>query len=164
MIVARPVAAVRAQPAEFLELAVERPLADAEQPGGFLAVAAGELQGLGDVVLLDLLDRLADQGVDAGGPVAPAAGRGRLEVLGQVVDVEHAVGVDHDHALDGVPQLADVARPRVRHQDLAHRRRDRRDRLPCEAANSLRKCSIKSGMSSRRSRSGGSLTLTTLSR
>ena len=36
--------------------------------------------------------------------------------------------------------------------------------LPCEAVNSLRKCSIKSGMSSRRSRSGGSLTLTTLSR
>ena len=36
--------------------------------------------------------------------------------------------------------------------------------LPCDAVNSLRKWSIRSGMSSRRSRSGGSLTLTTLRR
>lgn len=50
----------------FLDLAIERPLADAERLGGFLAVAAGELQGLGDVVPLDLLEAPADEGGDAG--------------------------------------------------------------------------------------------------
>ncbi len=39
----------------LLELAVERPLADTQKPRGLFAVAAGKLQGLGDVMPLDFL-------------------------------------------------------------------------------------------------------------
>ena len=45
----------------FLDLPIQGPLADAQELGGLLAVALGELQGLGDVVLLDLVERAADQ-------------------------------------------------------------------------------------------------------
>src|SRR5262249_39376898 len=71
----------------LLELAVERPLTDAEEPGGFLAVAGGQLEGLGNVVLLDRFQRLADQGVDAGVSLAPTGRCRLLEIFRQVVDV-----------------------------------------------------------------------------
>lgn len=45
----------------FLDFAVEGPLADAEKAGGFLAVAAGDLQGFGDVVFFNLVERFADE-------------------------------------------------------------------------------------------------------
>ena len=56
-----PVGDLGLSPAIFLELAIERTLADTQKPRRFFAVAAGELQGLGDSMPLDLLKRLADQ-------------------------------------------------------------------------------------------------------
>src|SRR4051812_25332625 len=55
--------APRPAPADavLLDLAVERPLADAEELGGLLAIAAGQLEGLGDVIAFDLLERAPDQ-------------------------------------------------------------------------------------------------------
>ena len=58
----------------------------------------------------------------------PAAGRcPPLGWLGkfrrQIVHVQHAVEIDHDHAFDHVAQLAHVARPVVSHQ--LHPRRGR---------------------------------------
>src|ERR1700677_4330168 len=86
----------------FLDLTIQGPLADSEQLRGFLAVAGGELEGLGDVELLDLVERSADELAWAGGARFERAwSRGR-EVFGQVVSVEDSVGVDDDHALDRV--------------------------------------------------------------
>src|SRR5262249_35724652 len=61
----------------FLDLAIECPLADSQEPGRFFTVAAAELEGLGDVVFLDVLQRLPDQAIDAGVSIALAAG-GRM--------------------------------------------------------------------------------------
>ena len=51
------------------------------------------------------------------GPLPLAARPARLRHVGQlrrqVVDVEHAVDVEHDHRLDRVAQLAHVAGPVV---------------------------------------------------
>ena len=56
-----PSATGRLTEAVFLELAVERALADAEAGGGFLAVAAGEFERLDDRLFLDLLERAPRQ-------------------------------------------------------------------------------------------------------
>ena len=61
----------------FLDLAIERPLADAEQPGGFLAVAARSASGSRRCSASRSPRATCRPGIDAGGPVAPAAGRGR---------------------------------------------------------------------------------------
>ena len=45
----------------FLDLAIQRPLADAEHSGRFLAIAAGHAERLGDEQPFDLRQRLADQ-------------------------------------------------------------------------------------------------------
>ena len=57
-----------AEPVLF-ELAVQGPLADPEELGGLLAVPAGELEGLADGLLLELLKQLAH------GQVVPVARR-----------------------------------------------------------------------------------------
>ena len=63
----------------------------------------------------------------------------------------------HDHgALDHVLQLAHVARPLVADQPV-HASRGRRRARPADSAYFARKCSTRSGMSPRRSRSGGRL-------
>src|SRR5271166_5268352 len=84
----------------FLELAIEGTFPDAQHPRGFLAVAAAELQSFDDEILFDGLERLAEQGIGGGRSLTGGADRGGLNVLGQVVHVEHAVSIDHDHALD----------------------------------------------------------------
>src|SRR5262245_6717282 len=91
----------------FLQLSVESPLADAQNPGGFFAVASLDLEGLGDVVSLDLVHRPAEQRHRAAGG---GFGRGRnaLQVFGEVIDIEYAVRVDDHHALDRVLQLTNI--------------------------------------------------------
>src|SRR5208283_3902343 len=112
----------------FLELAIEGAFADAQRPRGLLAVAAGELESLDDEVLLDGLERLAEQEIGGGGTLlAGGADGGGLNVLGQVVHVEHAVGIDHDHALDDVLELAHVSRPAILAKQFPHRGGDRAD-------------------------------------
>ena len=115
-------------------------------------------------MLFDFLERFSDQRIDAGGPVAPAAGRDGLKVFGQVVQVEPAVGVDHDHAFDRVFQLADVARPGIGHQHLAHGRRDGRDRLAVRGGEFLEEVLDQERDVVAPLAQGGSLTLTTLRR
>ena len=68
-----------------------------------------------------------------------------LNIFGQVVHVEHAVGVDHDHALDDVLELADVARPVIGRRSFRSGRGDRGDLLAVRGVNSLRKWSIEQG-------------------
>ena len=52
----------------FLDLPIQRPFADAEHAGGFFAVAAGDLQRLGDEQRFDFGQRFADQIVQAVSP------------------------------------------------------------------------------------------------
>ena len=91
--------------------------------GGFLAVAAGELEGLGDVVLLDLLERLADQVAGCRRRGRPARRSAAWQVLGRSsTSSTPSESITTMLSID-VLQLAHVARPGVGHQRLAARRR-----------------------------------------
>ena len=74
---------------------------------------------------------------------------------GKMLGPDVAAAGDDRRVLDGVAQLADVARPGPRHQ-LADHVVAQRDRARRPASRDCRrKCSARAGMSSRRSRSGG---------
>jgi hypothetical protein len=122
----------------FLDLPIEGPLADPEQPGGLLAVAVGELEGLGDVVLLDLLERPADRCAGAEPASAGAARGGGLEVLGEVVEVETP-----SESITTMLSIVFSARGRCParsgHQGLAGGGEIVGSGLPCAAEKSLRK-------------------------
>ena len=86
----------------------------------------------------------------------------------QIVDVDlRSAGAERDGALDRVLELPHVARPVIRHQPAHRLLRDGRAVAAASArprANLSRKCCTSSGMSSLRSRSGGSCTGMTFSR
>ena len=86
----------------FLDLTIQGPLADAEQFRGFLAVAGGELEGLGDVELLDFIERSADELARAGGPGFQRARRGGREILGLAGALVAAARARRPIVLDGV--------------------------------------------------------------
>ena len=72
---------------------------------------------------------------------------------------------ERERALDDVLELPDVAGPGIRHQPAQRVLRHRHVRGgTCSAPSFSRKCCTSSGMSSRRSRSGGSCTGITLRR
>src|SRR5207244_432486 len=77
-----------------LDLAVHRPLADAQQLRRLLAVAARQLQRLLDVIALHLRQRLTDQARAARRGVRPRGRRRALQHLAlrrHVVHAQHAV-------------------------------------------------------------------------
>ncbi len=118
----------------FVELVAQRPDRDAEDVGGVGAVAEAVLERLDDEVALDIGDGASDQ--------RPCHGLGRerrmrhgRRVLGvaqaQAVGREDAVGADlvagreQHRTVDGVLELAHVARPAVEHQGAARLGRQR---------------------------------------
>ena len=124
-----------------------------------------QLEGLGNVVFLDLLERFADQGIDPGD--ARRSRRWTSRACRSSVRSSRsssAVGVHHDHAFDGVPQLADVSRPCISQQHLAHGRSDRGDRLAVRGGELLEKVLDQERDVVAPLAQGGSLTLTTLRR
>src|ERR1700733_8675530 len=109
----------------LFDLAVQRAFAHAQELGRFLAFAFGQLERAVDVIAFDFVQGAANQRVAAGdgghaSRVAVAAGE-HGDFVGQVVDVQQAVGIKHDHPLDAVAELADIAGPIVGNQGLAGR-------------------------------------------
>src|SRR5690348_7959868 len=92
-----------------LELPVDGPGGDAQEPRGHALVAAGVAERLLEHPPLDLLQRRPD-GDDH---VACRSARTLADGLRQVPDVQHVAAGEHHRALDGVLQLAHVARPGV---------------------------------------------------
>ena len=91
--------------------------------------------------------------------------RRRRRQIGQGVHVQHVAAREHDRALDHVLQLADVARPLVG-DERATSPRARRRRCACRpgARSGAGSACTSGGMSSARSRSGGSAIGNTFSR
>ena len=128
-------------------------------------------QRLGDVLALDVLDVLLEieacvgkrpAAAAAAPPARRAAPDGESGRLSARIDGR---ALERDRPLDHVLELADVARPVVRLQAAPAPRREMPvTGFPICVANRARKCSASSGMSSRRSRSGGSATGMTLIR
>src|SRR5580698_3178092 len=109
----------------LFDLAVQRAFAHAQELGRFLAFAFRQLQRAVDVIAFDFVQRAANQRVAAGdgghaGRVAIAAGQ-HGDFIGQVVHVQQTVGIEHDHPLDGVAELANITGPIVRNQRLTGR-------------------------------------------
>ena len=66
--------AVSSPRAVFLELAIERSLADAQDARGFFAIAVCQLERMRDEVPLDLVKRFADEVIGTSGPVGGNVG------------------------------------------------------------------------------------------
>ena len=146
--------------AVFLELVEQRAVADLEQPRGVGAVAAGRVERAPDQLGLEARGargaseksprRRCERGAARGARRSPAA---RASVMRSPSREDHG-------ALDHVLELAHVAGPVVRDEPLervvARRARTGLAERVAEAA--PRKWSTSSGMSSRRSRSGGTRT------
>lgn len=103
-----------------------------EQPRGTIVVAVGLFDGAHDEILLGLLDRFMKA------PNCGSAIRHRRPGLGhrvrQVVGEDHGIEAENDCMLDGIFELADVARPVVRGKTAEGIRRQPRDltfRLVC---------------------------------
>ncbi len=92
----------------FFYLAVERALADAEYAGSLLPTALDHLQRVADQLLLGVLQAYSGKRAQLpdGGCLVLAVNFRR-----QVVDCDLVACGQDDHVLDGVVQLADVARP-----------------------------------------------------
>ena len=124
------------------ELAVEGLAADAEGARGARLVAAGVVERGLDGAALDLVEQRGHVEFERDG--APLRGRalalaaraqallagGQGDLLGQVVGLDLAPRGDDDGALDGVLQLADVARPVVRVERLKRTALDAGDEAP----------------------------------
>ena len=101
---------------------------DAEEVCGFGEAAGGLFEGAEDELALGLAERVVvtgggRRGVSAG---RVRAGRGVEDGLGQVFGQDALGRAEDDGALDGVLQLADVARPVVRDEARARLRREPR--------------------------------------
>ena len=154
----------------LLHVIAERPEAHAEQLGRLHLHAAGPLQGLRDVVALDLLDVRLEIEASRRQRVDPAAcaSRGRAASQRRAAGSRagrSGVASSADGALDDVLELADVAGPVVRAAAAPSRSCEIPvTGFPICSAYFARKWSASSGMSSRRSRSGGSAIGITLMR
>ena len=137
------------------EVVAQRALADAHQLGGVLLDAAAPARARGASVSRSTHSRFWCRCSDGSAGASPTLAAASIEMSRAV---KHAVCVrEHDRALDRVLQLAHVARPVVLlRARRARRRRRARSRLPVRWACFATKCSASTGMSSRRSRSGGS--------
>jgi hypothetical protein len=119
--------------AVFFQLAVKRGASDAEKMGGGGAIAVSVRQGLLDGAPLHLLQRqdasLRGEEIDGAkawgldpGSSGGSGGHGPQRLLAmvrdtgwQVGEVKHGAGIECDHAVDAVFQLADIAGPIVGH-------------------------------------------------
>ena len=104
-----------------LHHAIQRPIANAEQARRLVAVVLGQFQSPLDEVTLDFVQRTADEAAEAGdGTVGGVETPQRVAFL-NVVQVESAIGVLDNHAVDGVAQLTYVALPIVNGHGATHR-------------------------------------------
>ena len=141
----------------------ERRSLQVQEPGGLPLVAAGAFERPADERALDARDVASrNRGRRRETNLGAALGAGAvLDVGRQILHVELRPSVtERQRALDDVFELPDVARPLIRHQPRVARpaRPSRRPRPELGAQSFCRKCCTSSGMSSRRSRSGGSWT------
>ena len=152
-------ARVRAVETVVLELAPQRRAGDAERVRGPRVVPPVALERLDDVRPLDLGEILLD-GERRCRPQAGAARDVRREVVGR----DGVTAGENRRVLDGVLSSSRTFPGQAYDRSRALASAVTRMTRPRRSAASTRKCSTSSGMSSRRSRSGGSLTCTTLSR
>ena len=148
---------------EALQLLDERRALQVQQLRRLSLVAAGALERLLDQRQLDVRDVLLEVEAFVWKRTArrtrPAALTGVRISERQILhlDLRPALA-EGNRSLDDVLELPDVARPVIRHQPahafLRHRQSAPR---PRSAESFCRKCCTRSGISSRRSRSGGSL-------
>src|SRR3989442_9871603 len=102
---------------DFAELFSQRLSRDAQNPGGGAPVAVDRAEDIAHVGELDL-----GQGLErAGGPGARQGPRRSAERRRHVARVSEPGGAQDHQALDEVPELADVARPRVTQHELLGR-------------------------------------------
>src|SRR4029079_1436235 len=124
-------AALAADQAVALELAVKRLRADVELSGGVRLIAAVHLQRREDVLLFDLVER----------PHRPLGGDRRRErmanLLGQILDLHATAARERDRALHCVLELSHVARPLVA-EELIGGAGGEAENLTCHAQRSVR--------------------------
>ena len=133
----------------LLDLVVERDAIDVEDARGVRDVAAALLQDRGDVPALDLLERRRRRGRRGGRRLADA----------EVAHLQNRAGRAHHRRAPAGCAARARCRARGRPSAWPCASRDTPSTPPPELAPTARsrKCSTSSGMSSRRSRSGGSL-------
>src|ERR1017187_5960781 len=103
----------RVQQPIFLELVLQRPAADAQRAGGVLAVAGNVRQRLADQQLLHFRQRCARPHRE-GRRVAVVI----AQEIRQLTHLHFHLAAGNNEALDNVPELAHVARPRKPLTDL----------------------------------------------
>src|SRR5271165_4270387 len=95
----------------LLQLVVQRLQTDAENFRGPGFIVAGRFQSLQDEHFLSLFDGCADSQADRIGIVGRGAKRRLPKSWRQMLGLDHSAIADDHRSLDGVAQLANVARP-----------------------------------------------------